>query len=55
MALPHGAAGWSAVCGCVFYDHTHLLFVQVSRYVFFFGKIMLIEERVLTETKGRIL
>ena len=25
MALPHGAMGWSAVCDCVFSDHTHLL------------------------------
>ena len=26
VALPHGALGWSAVCDCVFPDHTHLVF-----------------------------
>ena len=26
VALPHGAVGWSAVCDCGIFDHTHLLF-----------------------------
>ena len=26
VALPHGAMGWSVVCGCGISDHTHLLF-----------------------------
>ena len=25
VTLPHGTVGWSAVCDCVFPDHTHLL------------------------------
>ena len=27
VTLLHGAVGWSAVCDCVFPDHTHLLFL----------------------------
>ena len=26
VALPHGTVDWSAVCDCVFPDHTQLLF-----------------------------
>ena len=28
LALPHGAVGWSAVCDCVFPDHTHFVFKE---------------------------
>ena len=30
VALPHGAAGWSAVCIVVFPDHTNLLYDLVE-------------------------
>ena len=38
MALPHGAMGLSAVCGVVFPDQTHLLFMELKNEVsiFFF-------------------
>ena len=32
MALPRGAMGLSAVCDCVFPDHTHLLYLQLSHW-----------------------
>ena len=32
VALPHGAMAWSAVCDCVFPDHTHLLFKRFLHF-----------------------
>ena len=37
VALPHGDVGWSAVCDCLFPDHTHINFAQpADGHVFFF-------------------
>ena len=30
VAIPHGAVGWSAVCDCGIFYHTHLLFFNDS-------------------------
>ena len=32
VALLHDAMGLSAVCGCVFPDHTHLLFLKICMW-----------------------
>ena len=42
LSLPRGAVGWSAVCNCVFPDHTHLLFglrlEKVGLYLLLYAK-----------------
>ena len=34
LCLPRGAVGWSMICDCDIYSHTHLLFMQITNHLF---------------------